>query len=74
MDRQVKVRSLYLAQADLLKRSDDPADQLLGGKVKAFVESMPVPDSERLALARELRAANSTLAHQRPDDGRDRDR
>jgi hypothetical protein len=42
VDRQAKVRSLYLAQAELLKRSRDPADQALGAKVEAFVRSMPI--------------------------------
>lgn len=59
--RQQAVRSLYLAQARLLSRSNDPVDRRLGAKVEAFVRGMPQPDTQRLALARELRAANETL-------------
>ena len=36
--------------------------ETLGAKVEAFVRSMPRPDSQRLALARELREANRSLA------------
>ena len=56
-DRQGRIRSIYLAQARLLQASTNPQDRELGGKVEAFVRSMPQPDSQRLALARELRAA-----------------
>lgn len=59
--RQQTVRRLYLAQAALLKRSADPADRALGSKVEAFVRTMPAPDSQRLALARELRAVARAL-------------
>jgi type IV secretory pathway VirD2 relaxase len=72
--RQANVRSLYLAQSELLKRSDNPADMALGAKVEMFVRSMPQPDSQRLALARELRAANRTLTRKSPDDGKERGR
>jgi type IV secretory pathway VirD2 relaxase len=74
VDRQAKVRSLYLAQAELLRRSGRPADQALGAKVEAFVRSMPQPDSQRLALARELRAAARVTDHVRSAPGRDRER
>jgi hypothetical protein len=78
VDRQAQVRRLYLAQAQVLQRSGDPADQALGAKVEAFVRSMPRPDTRRLALARELRAANSGLTKQAtpPDrqSGPDRER
>ena len=74
VERQAKVRSLYLAQAELLKRSDHPTDRALGAQVEAFVRSMPTPDSQRLALARELRAANASLTRQRPDGGKERSR
>lgn len=56
--RQQAVRALYLAQARLLATSDKLADRALGNKVEAFVRDMPKPDTQRLALARELRAAN----------------
>jgi hypothetical protein len=64
LDRQSQVRGFYMAQARVLRRSADPADQALGARVEAFVRSMPQPDSQRLALARELRAANASLQHQ----------
>jgi type IV secretory pathway VirD2 relaxase len=74
LERQAKVRGLYLAQAKLLGRSVDPTDQALGAKVEAFVRAMPRPDSQRLALARQLRAANRDLTREQPGDGRDRGR
>lgn len=73
LERQAGVRRTYLAQAELLKASRDPRDRALGEKVEAFVQSMPAPDSRRLALARELRAANRRMAQDRPA-GRDRER
>lgn len=72
--RQQAVRSLYLTQAQLLGRSSDPADRALGAKVEAFVRSMPQPDTQRLALARELRAANKALGRERSDTGKERGR
>ncbi len=74
LERQAKVRGLYLAQAKLLGRSVDPTDQALGAKIEAFVRAMPQPDSQRLALARELRAANRALIRQSLDDGKERGR
>ncbi len=74
LERQAKVRGLYLAQAQLLARSGDPADRRLGAKVEAFVHSMPQPDTRRLALARELRAANAVLGRGRRNESKDRDR
>lgn len=72
--RQQAVRSLYLTQAQLLGRSSDPADRALGAKVEAFVRSMPQPDTQRLALARQLRAANKALGRERSDTGKERGR
>jgi hypothetical protein len=75
--RQQAVRNLYLSQAQLLGRSSDPADRKLGAKVEAFVRDMPQPDTLRLALARELRAANTRATHQNQrggEDGKARDR
>ena len=57
VDRQRKVRGLYLAQARLLQRSGAAEDRSLGHKVEAFVRGLPQPDTRRLALARELRNA-----------------
>jgi len=81
LERQTQIRALYLAQAKLLREAKDPQDQALGRAVEAFVRSMPEPDSQRLALARELRAENERL-HARDgqrkaleiSQGRDRDR
>lgn len=70
--RQQAVRSLYLTQAQLLSRSTDPADRALGAKVTAFVRTMPQPDTQRLALARELRAANEAMRPRHPGDGKER--
>jgi hypothetical protein len=76
VERQARIRGLYLAQAQLLRRSTDADDQALGAKVVAFVRSMPQPDSQRLALARELREANAARirgqgqdASRQPDEG-----
>jgi len=73
-ERQAFVRRLYLAQAKLLRTSSNPQDQALGAKVEAFVLDMPHPDSLRLALARELRAANRDVGHDRSSPDRDRRR
>ena len=65
-ERQARIRQLYGAQAELLKGSADPDDRKLGVEVERFVLGMPLPDSRRLELARQLRAANRALAR----DGR----
>lgn len=72
VDRQRTVRALYLAQARLLGQSSDPADRALAGKVEAFVRDMPQPDTQRLALARELRTANEAMRRQDGDRERSR--
>lgn len=72
--RQQAVRTLYLSQAQVLGRSSDPADRALAAKVEAFVRSMPQPDTQRLALARELRAANARLGRSGPETGKERGR
>jgi hypothetical protein len=72
--RQQAIRELYLTQARLLGRSGDPADRALGAKVEAFVRSMPQPDTQRLALARELRAANEAMRNRHLGDDRERRR
>ena len=68
LQRQTFVRRTYLAQAALLRRSPNPEDRALGDKVEAFVRSMPAPASQRLALARELRAANSDQQRKHPPE------
>lgn len=57
LDRQQRVRAAWIAQARLLQTSGDAADRALGVQVEAFVRDMPQPDTQRLALARQLRAA-----------------
>lgn len=74
LDRQGKIRSLYLAQARLLATSADPRDQALAAKVEAFVRAMPQPDSRRLALARELRSVHRSLGRDGSGRGPDRTR
>jgi type IV secretory pathway VirD2 relaxase len=59
--RQAYIRGLYLAQAELLMKSTDPADRELGNATVAFVRAMPAADTRRLAMARELRDENERL-------------
>lgn len=73
-ERQARVRALYLAQAKLLKTSGDPYDRQLGWRVEAFVEGMARPDTQRLALARELRAAARSYSAERGSQGPDKSR
>ena len=73
-ERQALIRRAYLAQGQLLATSSDPQLRELGAKVKEFVRDMPRPDSQRLALARQLRAANTVQYGPPPPDGRERQR
>ena len=73
-DAQVRIRRLYLQQAVLLRRSDDPSDRALGDRVVAFVQRMRSPDTQRLALARELRDVNSRQAQVQVETSRGRSR
>ena len=61
LERQRRIRSIYLAQARLLQGAATPEDRALGAAVEAFVHGMPQPDTQRLALARDLREANAQL-------------
>lgn len=72
--RQALIRGLYLAQAQILAASGSRDDQRLAAVVRAFVEAMPQPDSQRLALARELRAANAAVDRRPDGEGRQRGR
>lgn len=74
LERQAKVREAYVAQPRILEQSSDPADRALGIKVAAFVRAMPQPDSQRLALARELRAANRMSKSRNEPEQRFRER
>jgi hypothetical protein len=71
--RQARIRATYLAQARLLRASEDPADRALGAQVEAFVRGMPAPVTARQDLARQLRAANARLRPAEPESPR-RDR
>jgi hypothetical protein len=68
VERQTKIRRLYLAQAKLLQTSERLDDRELGRAVEIFVRSLAPPDTERLALARALRAANLTRGDQQRGD------
>jgi hypothetical protein len=57
VERQRHVRSLYLAQARLMQRSANAPDRDLGFKLEAFVRAMRPPDTQTLAIARDLRDA-----------------
>jgi len=72
LERQTAIRSAYVAQARLLMLSADATERALGRKVEGFVSEMPQPDSQRLALARELRAASREVRQERggPTRGR----
>ncbi len=74
MATQAKIRALYLAQAQLLRQSEDLSDRQLGAKVEAFVRAMPAPDSQRLSMARELRATARVQERPRGVDGPERAR
>ena len=72
--RQQLIRASYLAQAKVLMESSDAADRRLAGRVVQFLGAMRPPDSQRLALARELRAANRDAGRPQRDGGPDRGR
>lgn len=74
VERQTLIRRTYLAQAALLRGSPSPEDRALGAAVDAFVRMMPQPDSQRLVLARELRAANRRLSPDRDRERNERNR
>ncbi|MGA0608318.1 relaxase/mobilization nuclease domain-containing protein [Phenylobacterium sp. VNQ135] len=74
LDRQAEIRRAYLAQADLLAQSAHTEDRALAARVVAFVRSMPQPDSQRLALARELRAGGRGAEPRRSSREKDRTR
>jgi type IV secretory pathway VirD2 relaxase len=74
VDRQARIRALYLAQAQVMIESPDGRDRRLGAKVETFVKTMPQPDSQRLILARALRRTNAILSVSRDRGDRDRGR
>jgi hypothetical protein len=77
--RQGEVRLAWLAEAERLSTSADPADRTLADQIKAFVADMPAPTSRRETLARQLIAINEALGRgsqekARPDRERERTR
>lgn len=73
--KQARVRALYLGQARLLQASHDPQDKALARAVARFVAEMPPPDTQRLALARQLRAARARAPEaERGSEGRPKER
>lgn len=56
LKRQNAIRRAYMEDAKDLATSPEAADKALGRALAEFVKSMPAPESQRLALARELRA------------------
>ena len=65
-----------VAPTKVLATSISPQDRALGKAVANFVNTMPQPDSQRLTLARELRAANRAASLERNTGvgGKDRTR
>jgi type IV secretory pathway VirD2 relaxase len=55
--RQQRVRTLYLAQARMLRTTGEAGDETLARAVEAFVSAMPVVETREQALMRELRTA-----------------
>lgn len=76
LSRQDAIRRLYLAQAKLLQTSQDEDERALGVQVERFLRQMPRPDTERLMLARQLRAMGRRPQEAAParEPGRGRDR
>ena len=72
--RQQLTKRLYLEEAKTLGGSADPQDRMLAALVADFVRSMPEPASQRLELARELRAARHKELKPHQRDGVDRER
>jgi type IV secretory pathway VirD2 relaxase len=66
LDRQRAIRAGYVAAAEALARSADPADRRLGEQVRAFVQAMPAPATRRNELVKAIR----TLVRARPDQQR----
>lgn len=72
--RQYVIRRSYLFLADQLKSSGDLVDKVLGRRIEAFVTRMPAPDTQRLALARELKEVSRAAKTHRWSKERDRNR
>ncbi len=70
VERQARLRGMYLAQAAVLTRSAEPDDRALAANVRLFVQQMPAIESRRMALAREI----GKLVERRPSPDRGRTR
>lgn len=72
--RQADIRTRYLAFAEEIGRSDDPADKALSVRIRGFVEAMPPLETRRHALREELARMSAFRRSQRDplrrDDGR----
>jgi hypothetical protein len=55
--RQQRVRTLYLAQARMLRTTGEPADDALARAVETFVANMAAVETQQQILARELRTS-----------------
>lgn len=71
-ERQTRLRGLYLAQAAVLSRSADEQDRALASAVRDFVAAMPVVESRRQTLAREMRQSLGKERGAGPGRGRSR--
>jgi hypothetical protein len=56
VEQQSELRAAYRQLALRLQRSANARAHAIGLEIEAFVRAMPAPDSQRLALARHLRA------------------
>lgn len=74
LERQQRVRSLYLSQAMLMQRSGHGSDRDLGFRLEAFVRAMPPPDTQTLSIARELRERAGLERKQRSPNAGGRER
>jgi hypothetical protein len=72
--RQADIRTRYLAFANQMSRSDDPADRALSARIRSFVEEMPPLETRRHALRQELARMSALRKLQREpllwDEGR----
>lgn len=72
--RQANIRTRYLAFAEEISRSDDPADRALSARIRAFVEEMPPLETRRHALREELARMSALRRSQREPPLRDDNR
>lgn len=62
VERQARIRAMWRLQSRLFRSSEHGEYRGLGETTDGYVTSMPSPDTQRLALARELRAAGKEVA------------